>query len=237
MKFTLFLINLLFASMLTVLLYAQDIEQQYAEIRIQNIHREATIQELQGRYLRDKYDKMNRPPQAFYEGEARLSPPLLLSDMIQTQGYGITPHIKAYGGMGLGGHPGIDWLADEGDRVYAAHDGVVFATRSSHKNSVHGKVGYGNNIKLRIRDGDAGYETVYAHLSRVDVKEGQVVRSGDVIGLVGDTGFSSAPHLHFGLRFLWFCDDGDQTTHPCEVMNGGNGMMGWINPLKYLHSL
>jgi len=220
---------------LTTVFLLKNTNKMYEKRTTNLLNIESSIQELRGSYLRSEYEKLVKPPQAFTpKGEVHLNPPLLLSDMKKTQGYGITPHIKAYGGMGLGGHPGIDWVAESGTSVYAAHDGIVFYAHRTHDNAVDGKVGYGNNIKLRARKGKEGYETVYAHLSEVLVSDGELVRSGDIIGKVGDTGFSSAPHLHFGIRFLWFCNDTDEVWTPCKIIDGDNGMLGLVDPLSYM---
>ncbi len=83
-------------------------------------------------------------------------------------------------------HDGVDLDAERGDPIMAAADGIVV---------IAGKgTGYGKMIKIRH---GAGYSTVYAHLSRVKVKYGQRVRSGDIIGKAGTTGTASGPHLHF----------------------------------------
>ncbi len=88
-------------------------------------------------------------------------------------------------------HEGIDITASRGTPVYATGDGlVVRADASAH--------GYGNHI--RIAHG-FGYVTLYAHLSKILVKPGQFVHRGDLIGLVGSTGLSTAPHLHYEVRF------------------------------------
>lgn len=88
-------------------------------------------------------------------------------------------------------HNGIDIDLDKGDKVFAAFDGMVrIATR-------HGS--YGNVVVIRHYN---GLETVYAHLSKIKVKPGQVVISGQVIGLGGSTGRSTGPHLHFEVRFV-----------------------------------
>ena len=86
-------------------------------------------------------------------------------------------------------HTGIDLAATEGTPVFAADDGVVeFAGRNG---------GYGNFILI-----DHGvYSTAYAHLSRIDVYEGQRVKKGQLIGRVGSTGLSTGPHLHFEVRY------------------------------------
>ncbi len=86
-------------------------------------------------------------------------------------------------------HGGLDIVADTGTPVAAARGGIV--TRTGW-----GGV-YGYHVVL---DHGAGWETRYAHLSRVDVTVGERVRQGGVIGLVGSTGASTGPHLHFEVR-------------------------------------
>lgn len=86
-------------------------------------------------------------------------------------------------------HYGVDISAPIGTKVYATGDGVVTVTRYSKT--------YGKVIKI---DHGFGYSTIYAHLSRIYVKEGDVVRRGEVIGEVGCTGRSTAPHLHYEIR-------------------------------------
>jgi len=83
-------------------------------------------------------------------------------------------------------HPGIDISAPSGTRIHAPADGVV----------VHAgdKGGYGRCIMI---DHGYGMVTRYGHLERYNVKPGQRVRRGDVIGFVGNTGRSVAPHLHY----------------------------------------
>ena len=83
-------------------------------------------------------------------------------------------------------HYGMDFTASVGTDVYSTGVGVV---KSAEK-----EVGYGNCIVI---DHGYGYETYYAHLSKIKVKLGQKVNRGDIIGLVGSTGTSTAPHLHY----------------------------------------
>ncbi len=88
-------------------------------------------------------------------------------------------------------HKGIDIDLNKGDRVYAAFDGKVrFAKRQG---------GFGNVVILMHPN---GLETVYAHLSKIKVKEGDVILSGQTIGLGGNTGHSSGSHLHFEIHYL-----------------------------------
>jgi len=83
-------------------------------------------------------------------------------------------------------HYGMDFTAVTGTDVFATGIGVI--------KSASRETGYGNIV---IIDHGFGYETFYAHLSRINVQVGQKVNRGDVIGLVGSTGTSTAPHLHY----------------------------------------
>ena len=84
-------------------------------------------------------------------------------------------------------HAGMDFSAKTGTPIYATGDGVV--ERADNTAS-----GYGNHIVIRH---GFGYETLYGHLSKYKVRAGQSVKRGDVIGYVGSTGRSEAPHLHY----------------------------------------
>lgn len=87
-------------------------------------------------------------------------------------------------------HKGIDINLHKGDPIVAAFDGMV--------RIAHLKGAYGNVVIIRHYN---GLETVYAHLSKIKVKPGQIVLAGQLIGLGGSTGRSSGPHLHFEVRF------------------------------------
>jgi murein DD-endopeptidase MepM/ murein hydrolase activator NlpD len=84
-------------------------------------------------------------------------------------------------------HAGMDFSAKTGTAIYATGDGVV--TIADNNSS-----GYGNHIVIRH---GYGYETLYGHLSKYKARPGQKVKRGDVIGYVGSTGRSEAPHLHY----------------------------------------
>lgn len=86
-------------------------------------------------------------------------------------------------------HKGIDYAAPTGTRVRAVGDGIV-----EHAGP---KGGYGNVVILRHH---GQYATVYAHLSRVNVKRGARVAQNDTIGAVGKTGWATGPHLHYEFR-------------------------------------
>ncbi len=87
-------------------------------------------------------------------------------------------------------HKGVDIQLRKGDTVVCAFGGMV---RFAQK-----KGGYGNVVIVRHYN---GLETVYGHLNKINVEEGQVLSSGELIGLAGNTGKSTGPHLHFEVRF------------------------------------
>lgn len=101
-------------------------------------------------------------------------------------------------------HTGMDFTADIGTEVYATGDAVVELLEE-------GEWGYGRCIVLNH---GFGYKTRYAHLSAFKVKQGQKVKRGELIGLVGNTGKSTGPHLHYEVE-----------------MNGTK-----INPINFFHS-
>ncbi|MCY7411211.1 MAG: M23 family metallopeptidase [Chitinophagales bacterium] len=84
-------------------------------------------------------------------------------------------------------HEGLDFSAPTGTPVHATGNGVV-------SNVEYGYTGYGNHVTLTHM---VGYKTMYAHLSRIIVKNGQKINRGDLIGYVGSSGKSTAPHLHY----------------------------------------
>ncbi|MBR2360113.1 MAG: M23 family metallopeptidase [Bacteroidaceae bacterium] len=97
-------------------------------------------------------------------------------------------------------HHGMDFSANTGTPVYATGNGTV--TTSGRQS------GYGLTVEI---DHGFDYKTLYAHLSKILVKRGQKVKRGEIIGLVGSTGKSTGPHLHY------------------EVVNKGRK----VNPVNY----
>lgn len=90
----------------------------------------------------------------------------------------------------LQSHQGVDYTVPEGSSVFATADGVV--RDASMRNSSSGMT--------VIIDHGNGFETVYGHLSKINVRKGQRINRGDIIALSGDTGLSLAPHLHYEVR-------------------------------------
>ena len=87
-------------------------------------------------------------------------------------------------------HEGMDFTAPTGTPIYATGDGVVTYVGGSAQS----RVGFGLEIKI---DHGYSYETIYGHLSSFNVKKGQSIKRGEIIGYVGNTGGSTAPHLHY----------------------------------------
>lgn len=100
-------------------------------------------------------------------------------------------------------HEGMDFTAKKGSPIFATGDGVV----AKADNTVSG---YGNHVVIKH---GFGYETLYGHLSKYKCRAGQRVKRGDIIGFVGSTGRSEAPHLHY------------------EVHKNGNA----VNPLNFYY--
>jgi len=84
-------------------------------------------------------------------------------------------------------HYGMDFSAPTGAEIFATGDGEVILAKRTWN-------GFGRHVIIRH---GFGYETLYAHMSKVLVRKGQKVKRGEVIGLVGSTGTSVAPHLHY----------------------------------------
>ncbi len=84
-------------------------------------------------------------------------------------------------------HEGIDISAKRGTQVFASASGRV-------EGLLYSRFGYGNRVVIKH---SYGYETLYAHLGSINVKKGQYVKKGQLIGTVGSTGLSTGPHLHY----------------------------------------
>lgn len=100
-------------------------------------------------------------------------------------------------------HTGMDFACPPGNPIYATGDGVVVLAKYDHS-------GYGRHVEI---DHGFGYVTRYAHMSRLDVEDGQVVRRGDCIGLSGRSGRITGPHLHYEVIYrnnyvnpAWYMD-------------------------------
>ncbi len=84
-------------------------------------------------------------------------------------------------------HPGMDFAAEQGTPIYSTGDGVVEVADNLAQ-------GYGNHVVINH---GFGYETLYGHMSKIKARVGQKVLRGELIGYVGSTGLSTAPHVHY----------------------------------------
>ena len=114
-------------------------------------------------------------------------------------------------------HWGMDFTAAKGVPIYATGDGII--TRADNNAS-----GYGKHIRI---DHGYGYMSLYAHLSNYNVKRGQKVKRGDLIGFIGSTGRSEAPHLHYE---VW---KDDQRINPINFYYGSLSAEEFENMLKF----
>jgi murein DD-endopeptidase MepM/ murein hydrolase activator NlpD len=120
---------------------------------------------------------------------------------VVTQAFGPTslalePPVTYHGVFSQHFHTGLDIAAPLDTPVGAAANGVVVLAASS-RDATGNLVGYGNYVVIKHAD---GYETVYAHLDQILATVGEQVRQGQVIGLLGSTGWSTGPHVHFEVR-------------------------------------
>lgn len=143
-----------------------------------------------------------------------------------TQGFGkkntASYLLKAYQAMGLDGHPGHDLRAKVGTPIFASFDGKVKV-----KNS--GKSGYGLHVKIRKED----RECVVGHMSQVKVLSGTTVRTGQLLGYSGNTGFSTSPHVHFAFRNI-IPDYKEKDIFKWKVKNYNNGYKGYWDVAAYV---
>ena len=107
-------------------------------------------------------------------------------------------------------HAGMDFTAPTGTDIYATGNGTI--------QYAGWKQGYGNTVEINH---GFGYLTLYAHMHKINVKPGQKVKRGEVIGLVGNTGKSTGPHLHYEVHFKG------------QVMNPANYYFLDLSPEEY----
>jgi len=128
-----------------------------------------------------------------------------------TQYFGENPDY--YDQWGYPGHNGVDFGIPNGTPVVAAHAGIV--DKVSYETG-----GYGNFVRIQHTDRDTTYYTYYCHLMSADVEVNQQVEAGQVIVHSDNTGASTGPHLHFGLR----------------IMGQNPAYKGYVDPMPYMAS-
>ena len=125
-----------------------------------------------------------------------------------TQGFGEHPEVYR-ARFGLPGHNGIDWGLPTGTPILAVDTGKVIVRHTS-------ATGFGRYIKLQHSWG----QSLYAHLDEFRVEVGDEVERGQMVGLSGNSGFSTGPHLHFGMRI--------------NPYSKGDGWYGYTNPQRFI---
>lgn len=141
-----------------------------------------------------------------------------------SQGYGMTAYAKS-GAYGGGPHNGVDFGLNSGTPVYAPLSGKVVALGSMTKNGRW--YGYGRWIAI---DHGNGLTTLYGHLSKQEVKKGEKVDAGERIGLSGNTGYSTGPHLHFSV----FSSNSFKIVSSSKVSGISIPVGASVNPMRYL---
>lgn len=154
----------------------------------------------------------------------------------KSQGFGENPQI--YKPLGIKGHNGIDWVYDHGTPIRAAHPGIV--TYAGIANDEGVGVVIRTLEPYEYEGGAAFFKSIYWHLTKnVPVKVGQKVKTGDVIGYMGNSGFVSpkpsagcpkcGTHLHFGIKPIMPGED--EWTWENALQD--NGYKGAIDPAPY----
>ena len=141
--------------------------------------------------------------------------PVTTSKMISSpQGNRVSPG----NGIGSSNHKGVDICnVSYSSKIYATKSGKVLIASMPYSDKDGGKSGYGNYVVI---DHGGGMSTLYAHMSIVKASVGQYVSQGDVIGVTGNTGASTGPHLHYEV-------------HSTTMVNG-RAVTVYENPLNYL---
>lgn len=165
-------------------------------------------------------------------GKGVLSWPL--DHVVITQYFGNTA-FAATGAYNGKGHNGIDLGASIGTPVKSAGDGVILGTGNT--DLTRGCYSFGKWVLIKHNN---GLDTIYGHLSKIDVMAGQTVSSGEVIGYSGETGYATGPHLHFGVYVssatqIMKLGDATKLSTPCAgVSMPVAPLSGYLNPLNYM---
>jgi murein DD-endopeptidase MepM/ murein hydrolase activator NlpD len=141
-----------------------------------------------------------------------------------SQGFG--ENLVNYQALGMKGHNGLDIACATGSGLYACQDGEVIGVNTGQ--ALNDKTGYGNYIRqlTTIDPTDtnvpnaAYYDIIYGHLLTVYVRPGDKIIKGQLIGLTDNTGNSTGPHCHWGVRYM----DNNKT-----VLDYNNGYFGYVD--------
>ncbi len=180
----------------------QDIEQHFFNLnnRKQLIMKKVSVLALSLLFLAITIWALQSSTQsALHSEQAFESTPMLPLEADPPSRSPLSDHFKMNVGFGKMRHPvfltekmhkGADFKAEIGTPIYATSDGKIIKAEVSSK-------GYGNHVLIQHDD---EFSTMYAHMSEIKVGIGQTVKKGDIIGLVGNTGASTLPHLHYEVQ-------------------------------------
>jgi len=129
-------------------------------------------------------------------------------------------NIPLYKNLGMKGHNGTDWAIPNGTCLYAVHDATVTTADPTSG-------GYGSRVILQWEQDGKTAEYIYGHLDRPLVHIGQKVGAGELIALSDNSGRSTGPHLHSGLRFR---DNG-------SVLDYDNGYFGYVDEHDFYYEV
>lgn len=145
---------------------------------------------------------------------------LPLKNIRVTQPFGAN-YLNFYQQWGMKGHNGVDFEIKDGCPLHACHGGVVTFAKNYRDSG-------GKMMKhIEVWHDKLGIKTIYLHLKNIDVKEGQRVVAGQVIGSCDNTGtYSTGEHLHLGLKL---------TNAQGDTLNKDNGYSGAVDPTPYFN--
>lgn len=164
----------------TLTVESKSFETQYLEVTSEQNSMRQNTERIQADQLKINKARSESAPQFLFAADSPFMQPV---EGRLTTPYGYTRYVN---GSYAGSHTAIDLAAPTGTPVYATNDGVVALADEL----------YLTGFSIYIDHGLSLYSQ-YAHLSELKVKTGDQVKKGDLIGLVGSTGFSTGPHLHF----------------------------------------
>lgn len=146
-----------------------------------------------------------------------------VSDVLITQGFGLTSFSVTTDVYKNNRHNGVDFKARVGTPIFAAESGVIKGTGNTDTICPGGSYG-----KFVVIDHQNNLSTLYGHMSIIKVTTGQRVSRGDIIGLSGNTGYTTGPHVHFTV----YASNTFRMakTNNCGLVPAG----GYLNPLDYL---
>ncbi|PIR84125.1 hypothetical protein COU18_01855 [Candidatus Kaiserbacteria bacterium CG10_big_fil_rev_8_21_14_0_10_51_14] len=206
-------------------------ESTYQQILAQKQAAKASFEAALGD-LKAQFQKTVNPSEILTAGKGILRWPV--DNVRVTQNFGNTAFAAA-GAYNGKGHNGIDLAASIGTPLKAALTGTVIGTGNT--DSVRGCYSFGKWVMIKHGN---GVNTMYAHLSQINVSQGQSVATGEIIGYSGETGYATGPHLHFGVYVtsatqIVTLGSATNSRTPCSsAVMPVAPLSGYLNPMNYL---